>query len=159
MTKINSTGDLDNFFQNPASMTEENSEMPPDFCFLGTDGEYYQIGKSPRSFIKYIYSFFKNQDVHKLPADEWLDEVDKWIHMHLVVVEGQMHLSLEDIPKLYFAEDLPQILNFILRRFHIAHTATLGRLYSFAESLEKVAEPSEADLQGDENPSNQDLLR
>src|SRR5687767_9819955 len=89
---------------------ESSVEDLPDFSFIGTDGEYYHIGKTPHAFVMQL-----KRDGIQANAITY-ETLDSWIWLHLRCVNGQHHIKPEDVEGLYFQCDIPHIIDCIFRR-------------------------------------------
>lgn len=121
--------------QEPASSIDSSVEEPV-FSFMGTDGEYYSIGDTPHEFVLHLEEHFNEQDP-KAPKLTRV-EIDTWIWFHMRAVPGQRHLLLEDVQKLYFEIDLPNIMNEILNRLATSQQALVDALNIVADRADEI---------------------
>ena len=107
----------------------------PDFAFIGTDGQYYQIGKTPHEFVMLL----KRMGVN--PNEFTLETLNHWIWLHVRCVSGQHHLTPEDVERLYFHCDIPSIVDAIFRRLAHAKTSTAEMVGVMSERFNQLVEP------------------
>lgn len=115
----------------------------PAFSFLGTDGQDYVIGHTPRVFEKEILTQlvnYSNEQIQNGSLPGFLDMIDRWIWMHVSCVPGQTHLTQEAVEALYFSSDRVYILKAILSRFMDASAANAGIVDILSNAARAVRE-------------------
>jgi len=116
-------------------------EEQPDFSFMGTDGQYYIIGNSPREFEHQVHKALKEHGTlgsHSPNLVEFIEMWDEWIVMHLRVIPGQEHIDVNRFRELYFAVDRPHILQHVMRRFMAVTQATNKTIDVFSNALNSI---------------------
>jgi hypothetical protein len=113
---------------------QEIDSFPPEYSFIGTDGQIYTIGPTSREFEDYVANFSLSGINTALTADE----LDKWIWMHLKTQATQRNMKLEQVKTLYFVIDRPLIMNMIVNRFKDGQKCTLQAMQGIAEGLKEV---------------------
>lgn len=106
---MNSTDNLETL---PLPTEEEHGFE--EYTFMGMDGETYKVGKTPLTFLTDMREFF-NPDIEML-QDIDVKTVAKWMWQHMRSVEGQRHLTQDDVEQLLFLADLPVYFTMIFRR-------------------------------------------
>lgn len=125
--------------QPAAPLTETPVEELPDFSFVGTDGEYYQIGKTPHEFVALLTRQGLNQQnfTH--------ETLTHWIWLHTKCVPNQKHLMQDDIEKLYFQCDVPHIVDCIFRRLAEAQYSTADAFKTMNNRLSEILDVPRGD--------------
>lgn len=113
----------------------------PDFAFIGTDGEYYHLSKTPAEFIRLL----KETGVNPIGFD--FETFDRWIWLHLKSVPAQRHIPLEQVHKLYFQCDVPSIVDMIFRRLDECKNSSAQTVQVIANRFNQMQEAQSAPKQ------------
>jgi hypothetical protein len=135
--------------KNNSAVNPVEVEELPDFAFIGTDGEYYHISRTPHEFVTLLKKIGVSQ------AEFSYETFDFWLWLHVKAIPSQKHLTLEDVEKLYFQADIDHIMDCIMRRMSECKDSTSNAIQVMITRLGEMQGALNAEQNGDIRPVRQ----